>query len=117
MEVLFVLDPNFYLCWESVQLDELSRSSLIPWLLELKDFATQTRSYPSGDPLEVHANLCSVGRMSASVDPKVLLWKFVPISCRATEVPFVCSCQTIATAQQRCNAMRADTSPIWSGPG
>ena len=77
MEVLFVLDPNFYLCWESVQLNELSRSSLIPWLLELKDLATQTRSDPSGDPLEVHAILCSVGHTSASLDPKVLLRRSV----------------------------------------
>ncbi len=53
MEVLFVLDPNFYLCWESVNLDELAMSSLIPWLLQLKDALTQTRSHPSGHPLEV----------------------------------------------------------------
>ncbi len=53
MDVLFVLDPNFYLCWESINLDELATSSLIPWLLQLKDVLTQTRSHPSGYPLEV----------------------------------------------------------------
>ena len=55
MEVLFVLDPNFYLCWESVKLDELAMSSLIPWLLQLMDVLTQTRSHPAGDSLEVRS--------------------------------------------------------------
>ena len=55
MEVLFVLDPNFYLCWESVNLDELAMSSLIPWLVRLVDVLTQTRSYPAGDSLEVRS--------------------------------------------------------------
>ena len=55
MEILFALDPNFYLCWESVNLDDLAMSSLIPWLLHLNDTLTQTRSHPTGDPLEVRS--------------------------------------------------------------
>ena len=55
MEVLFVLDPNFYLCWESINLDELAMSSLVPWLLQLRDVLTQISSHPSGDPLEVRS--------------------------------------------------------------
>jgi hypothetical protein len=118
MEVLFVLDPNFYLCWESVQLNELSRSSLIPWLLELKEFATQTRSYPSGDFLEVHPALCSLIQMTAILGPEVLRPNFgETYPCRATEMPLICSCQTTLIVQQRCNTMRASTLPIWSGLG
>lgn len=55
MEVLYVLDPNFYLCWESVPVDELSKASLLPWLLELQDLATQTQSHPAGELLEVRS--------------------------------------------------------------
>lgn len=55
VEVLFVLDPNFYLCWESINLDNLAMSSLIPWLLQLKDSATQTYGHPAGNALEVKA--------------------------------------------------------------
>lgn len=55
MEVLFALDPNFYLCWESVELDQLAMSSLIPWLLQVKNVLTQTRDHPAGDPLEVRS--------------------------------------------------------------
>ena len=53
IELLYVLDPNFYLCWEAVPIDELSKSSLLPWLLRLRDFATQTIALPAGSLLEV----------------------------------------------------------------
>ena len=56
IELLYVLDPNFYLCWEAVPIDEMSRSSLLPWLLRLKDFATQTLVSPGGDFLEVRSS-------------------------------------------------------------
>ena len=55
MEVLYVLDPNFYLCWESVELNQLAMSALIPWLLQVKNVLTQTRDHPEGNPLEVRS--------------------------------------------------------------
>ena len=58
VELLYVLDPNFYLCWEAVAIDEMSRSFLLPWLLRLKDFATQTLAWPGGDFLEVRLSAC-----------------------------------------------------------
>ena len=58
VELLYVLDPNFYLCWEAVPVDEMSRSSLLPWLLRMRDFATQTLASPGGDFLEVRLSAC-----------------------------------------------------------
>ncbi len=49
LEVLFVLDPNFHLCWEKIPVNHLTRAGLLPWVKSLKDFLSV------GELLQVHA--------------------------------------------------------------
>jgi hypothetical protein len=44
LEIAFVLDPNFHLCWESVPVNSLTRAGLLPWVKGLKDFFTGSTS-------------------------------------------------------------------------
>ena len=59
MRVLFVLDPNFFLCWESVPVDQVSNTTLLPWILGLKDALSRTADYPDGLDLKVNLGVFS----------------------------------------------------------
>ncbi|BDA47174.1 hypothetical protein COCOBI_10-0190 [Coccomyxa sp. Obi] len=55
LDILFVLDPNFYLCWEIVTIHEDVRQSLLPWVASLKDVFTATKDHPQGLDLQLPA--------------------------------------------------------------
>lgn len=48
LEVVFVLDPNFHLCWEHIPVDDWTRATILPWVKGLKDF------FAEDDDLQVH---------------------------------------------------------------
>ena len=50
--ILFVLDPNFFLCWESILIDETTEG-LLAWISSLKDVFTRSSESPTGLDLEV----------------------------------------------------------------
>ena len=50
--VIFVLDPNFILCWETVPIDAFTNATLLPWIRELKDALTVSR-HSAGEDLQV----------------------------------------------------------------
>ncbi len=52
LDILFVLDPNFFLCWESILIDETSKG-LLAWISSLKDVFTRNSESPTGLDLEV----------------------------------------------------------------
>lgn len=53
LKVIFVLDPNFELCWERVPVNGLSNATLLPFVRSLRDVFTATPEDPEGWPLEV----------------------------------------------------------------
>lgn len=53
LDILFVLDPNFFLCWESIRMDESTKDTLLPWVSSLKDAFTRSSESPAGLDLEV----------------------------------------------------------------
>ena len=57
MSVLLVLDPNWRLCYETVEIDEFARAGLLPWVSELRDALTLHTENPEGDFLEVSKDL------------------------------------------------------------
>lgn len=52
MNILFVMDPNFFLCWESILIDETTRG-LLAWVSSLKDPFTRSSESPAGLDLGV----------------------------------------------------------------
>lgn len=61
MSVLLVLDPNWRLCFETVEVDEFAKAGLLPWVSGLRDALTVHPENPDGDFLEVPK------------DPKILM--------------------------------------------
>ena len=127
IELLYVLDPNFYLCWEAVPIDEMSRSSLLPWLLRLKDFATQTLASPGGGFLEVRPSACRkvilTARPSAAGSP-IFIENRDPVCIPASDIPdrcthrslleggsFLCSCQMAIIERLRCRTLKITPLP------
>jgi hypothetical protein len=53
LSVLFVVDPNAYLCWEEIPLDAFTRETLVRYVYNLKDPLTATQDNPEGDYLKV----------------------------------------------------------------
>jgi hypothetical protein len=53
LQLIFVLDPNFYLCWEELPVNETVRTTILPWLRNLKDVFTRTDAHPNGEYLQV----------------------------------------------------------------
>ncbi len=53
MSVLLVLDPNWRLCFETVEVEEFARAGLLPWVSGLRDALTVHTENPEGDFLEV----------------------------------------------------------------
>lgn len=53
LEVIFVLDPNFYLCWEQLPINAETKRTVLPWLRDLKDAFTGTDDNPCGNDLQV----------------------------------------------------------------
>lgn len=51
--VLFVLDPNFYLCWESIKNDETINRGFLKWITTLKDEFSTMSGDPQGHDLKV----------------------------------------------------------------
>ncbi len=45
LQVIFVLDPNFYLCWERISVDDLTRATLLHWVGGLTDLFADTVEY------------------------------------------------------------------------
>ena len=63
ISILFVLDPNFFLCWESVPVDQASNTTLLPWILGLKDALSRTADNPDGLDLKVvHSCTADAGK-------------------------------------------------------
>lgn len=54
LSVLLVLDPNWQLCYETVDIDDFSRSGLLPWVSGLRDALTASPGTPEGNFLKVH---------------------------------------------------------------
>lgn len=52
LDILFVLDPNFFLCWETILIDETTKG-VLAWVSSLKDVFTRSSESPSGLDLEV----------------------------------------------------------------
>ena len=52
LDILFVLDPNFFLCWETILIDETT-DGLLAWVSSLKDVFTRSSESPAGLDLEV----------------------------------------------------------------
>ena len=52
LDILFVLDPNFFLCWETILIDETTKG-LLAWVSILKDVFTRSSESPTGLDLEV----------------------------------------------------------------
>lgn len=52
LSVVYVLDPNFLLCWEIVPVDRFTNTTLLPWLRELKDALTVSES-GEGEDMQV----------------------------------------------------------------
>lgn len=48
LDILFVLDPNFFLCWESILIDDSTKDTLLPWVSSLKDVFTRSSESPEG---------------------------------------------------------------------
>ncbi|CAK0779312.1 hypothetical protein CVIRNUC_004740 [Coccomyxa viridis] len=48
INLLFVLDPNFFLCWETVLIDDSTKDTLLPWAASLKDVFTKSSESPAG---------------------------------------------------------------------
>ena len=53
INILLVLDPNFFLCWESILIDETTKDTLLPWVSSLRDVFTSSSESPAGLDLEV----------------------------------------------------------------
>ncbi len=60
LSVLFVLDPNCFLCYEEVGIDAFTNETLLPWVHGLKDAFTATTMNPQGNPLEVSLQFHSI---------------------------------------------------------
>lgn len=45
LQVIFVLDPNFHLCWEHIPVDEYTRATILPWVQGLTDIFAETVEY------------------------------------------------------------------------
>ena len=57
INILFVLDPNFFLCWESIVIDETAQG-LLAWVSGLKDVFTRSSESPAGLDLGVRHKPC-----------------------------------------------------------
>ena len=53
INILLVLDPNFFLCWESILIDETTKDTLLPWVSSIRDVFTSSSESPAGLDLEV----------------------------------------------------------------
>ncbi len=53
--ILLVLDPNWRLCYDSVDVDNFTRAGLLPWVAQLKDELTIGPHNPEGSYLEAGA--------------------------------------------------------------
>ncbi|BDA41509.1 hypothetical protein COCOBI_02-2900 [Coccomyxa sp. Obi] len=53
MSVLLVLDPNWRLCFETVEVDDFARTGLLSWVSGLRDALTMHADNPEGDFLEI----------------------------------------------------------------
>lgn len=51
--VLLVLDPNWRLCYDTVDVDDFARLGLLPWVAQLRDELTIGLHNPEGDHLVV----------------------------------------------------------------
>jgi hypothetical protein len=56
LSVLYVIDPNFHLCWEEIPLDSFTRDTLVRYAYNLRDPLTATHENPKGDYLKVRAS-------------------------------------------------------------
>lgn len=45
LQVIFVLDPNFHLCWEHIPVDDITRATILPWVGGLTDILAETLEY------------------------------------------------------------------------
>lgn len=54
LQVIFVLDPNFHLCWEHIPVDDFTRATVLPWVKGLTDIFAETVEY-----LQVLHSSCS----------------------------------------------------------
>ena len=62
LDTLFVLDPNFFLCWESILIDDSTKNTLLPWVSSLKDVFTRSSENPAGLELLVrHTAFSALG--------------------------------------------------------
>lgn len=53
LSVLLVLDPNWQLCFEEVDVDDFAKGGLLPWVAGLRDALTIHPAKPEGDFLKV----------------------------------------------------------------
>ena len=71
LDILFVLDPNFFLCWESILIDETSKG-LLAWISSLKDVFTRSSESPTGLDLEVRhkalLDVCDAQRVHSDME-------------------------------------------------
>lgn len=95
LTVVFVLDPNFVLCWEVVEIDAFTNATLLPWVRELKDTLTVGQR-GGGQDLLVRSPRRSIGRLAT-----------IPLQCwlpaqieHMTELisPSVCPCHMLMPA-------------------
>ncbi len=56
--VLLVLDPNFRICTEKVDIDPFTNRTLLSWVYTLRDALTYSKSHPNGLHLRVSPFLC-----------------------------------------------------------
>lgn len=52
-DVVLVMDPNGVICWENIEVDELTNATLVDWLYHQHDFFTITSHDKTGTPLQV----------------------------------------------------------------
>ena len=80
LNILFVLDPNFFLCWESILIDE-STEGLLAWVSSLKDVFTRSSESPAGHDLEVRREPLLDLRQ-----PQMLHSGAVALQCRSSSI-------------------------------
>ncbi|KAK9806624.1 hypothetical protein WJX73_001273 [Symbiochloris irregularis] len=67
LSVLFVLDPNFVLCWQQITVDAFTNSTLLPWLHGLRDELTVT-DYSPGEGLKYDQAISPYNPVEPAVD-------------------------------------------------
>ena len=54
--LLLVLDPNWRLCYDTVDVDDFAKDGLLPWVAQLRDELTFGQHSPAGSYLPVRVS-------------------------------------------------------------